>query len=114
MCSRASHSTQHQNTHVLQSLSLNTYIKYSCALELLAQHKHQILMCLKAHAQHKYLINYVLQGPHPTHENHIHKKNAIGLRPIYKTKHQSNIICNGAYAHKCEVKNPGYYNHTGI
>ena len=68
MHSRASRSTQTLNTHVLQIFSLNTNIKYSCAPEVLTQHKHQILMCFRAHAQQKHLINYVLQGPRPTHE----------------------------------------------
>ena len=83
-------------------------------------------MCFKAFTQHKHLMNYVLQGPLPTHEI-IHIKhmqfsyaqyikqiiilmcNGV-LFPIYKIKHQSNIISNGAYAHKWQVKNSGYYN----
>ena len=55
MCSKASCSTQTSNTHVLQSSSLNK----------------------------KHLINYVLQGPQPTHEI-IYKTSAIGLCPIYQ------------------------------
>ena len=125
MFSRDSCSKQTSNTHVLQSLSLNTNIKYSCAPDLLTQHKHQILMCLRARAQHKYLINYVLQGPRPTHET-IYIKNmyldytqyikqiiilmCIGvLCPIYKIKHHNNITWNVTYAHKFQVKNSGYY-----
>ena len=128
MCSSSSRSIETSNTNVLQILSLNTNIKYSCDPQLLTQHKHQILMCLRAHAQHKYLINYVLQGPCPTHGiiyiKHMHldytqcTKQIIILMcsgvlcPIYKIKHQNNIICNGAYDHKCEVKNLGYYSCT--
>ena len=132
MCSRASLSTQTLNTHVLQSLLVNTNIKYSCVPELLAQHKtsnthvlqtfllnikHQILMCLTTCAQHKHLINYVLQGPHLTHKIIYIKHMQLAytkyikqiiilmcsgvLFPIYKIKHQNNIISNGAYSYKC-------------
>ena len=86
MCFRASCSTQALNTHVLESFLLNTNIKYSCAPQLLAQHKHQILMCLRACAQHKHLINYVLQGPRPTHEiiyiKHMHFDYAQYIKKI--------------------------------
>ena len=98
MCFRASYSThrfhnscsieplsqhKHKNTHVLQSLLLNANIKYSCVPELIAQEKtsnthvlqsfslntkHQILMYLIGCAQDKHLINYLRQGPRPTHE----------------------------------------------
>ena len=110
---------------MLQSFLLNTNIKYSCALEIFAQDKHQILMFLRAHAPHKHLINYVLQVPRRKHDiiyiKHMqlpyaqYIKQIINLMcsgilyPIYKIKHQRNIICNGAYAHKCQVKNSGYY-----
>ena len=68
----------------------------------------------------KHLINYVLHGPHPTHEiiyikdmqlayaQYIKQiimfmcSGVLGL--IYIIKHQSNIIRNGAYAHEWYVK----------
>ena len=50
----ASHSTQTSNTHLVHRFSPNT--------------KHQIIMCFRACTRHKHLINYVLQGPCPTHE----------------------------------------------
>ena len=60
------------NTHVFQSFSLNTtsntHVLESSSLNT------------------KHLINYVLQGPCPTHEI-LHKTYVIELRPIYQTNH---------------------------
>ena len=82
-------------------------------------------MLLKYCTQHKHRINYVLQGPCLAHEiiyikpmqldytkniKHIIILMCNGvLFRIYKIKHQSNIISNGAYSHKCYLKNSGYY-----
>ena len=124
MCSKASCSTQTSNT-MCSRASFSTQHQIFMFLGARAQQKYQLFMCLRADAQHKYLINYVLQGPRPTHEiiyiKHIlldynqYIKQIIILRcsgvlcPIYKIKHQSNITCNGTYAHECQVKNLGYY-----
>ena len=61
------------NTHVLHIFSLNTNIKYSCAPELLAQHKTSHQLCAS--------------GSMPNTWNHVHKTYAFGLRPIYKKNH---------------------------
>ena len=125
MCFRAACSTQRLHN--------------SCALELLAQQKYQILMRSRASCSTQksnthvpqsscstqYIINYVIHGPRPTHEiiyiKHMHLAYAQYIKqiiilmcsgvsyPIYKIKHQRNITCNWTYAHKCEVKNSGYY-----
>ena len=77
MCSRASRSTQTSNTHVLQSFSLNTNIKYPCAPDLLAQHKTSHQLCDL--------------GSTPNTWNHIYITFAIGLRPIYQTNHHVHV-----------------------
>ena len=121
MLSRASCSTQTlkyscssdpiaQHEHqilVLQSFFLNTNFKYSYAPELPTRHKNQILIFFRACAQHKHLINYVLQGPRPTHEIIYIKHMQLAysqyikqiiilmcsgiLCPIYKTKHYCHV-----------------------
>ena len=47
-------------------------------------------MSLRAHAQHKYLINYVLQGPRPTHEI-IYIKHTHLAYVVYQTNYHSNL-----------------------
>ena len=93
------------NNHVLQSFLLNTNIKYSCALELLAQHKtNSSIMCFRVHSQHKkiYIYIYHMQLAYAQYIKQIIMFMCSGvLDPIYQLKHQSNIITNGAYAHKC-------------
>ena len=86
---QSSHSTQTSNTHVLQ-MSCSTH---SCASELALNINIKSLMCFSAHAQHKHLINYVLQGPHPTHEiiYMLNKKYAFVLHPIYQTNHHPHV-----------------------
>ena len=82
-------------------------------------------MFLKSGTQDKHLINYVLQGPCLEHESIYIKPMQLAyaknikhiiivmcsgvLFQIYKIKHQRNIISNGAYSHKCYLKNSGYY-----
>ena len=101
--------------HVLQSFMLNINVsslmcsigsrshkyKYSCAPELLAQHKQQILMCSRASCSTQTSNTHVPQSSRSTkisHQlcaskstpitwNHIHKTYGIGLRPIYKKNH---------------------------
>ena len=103
MCFRASFSTQ--------------MFHNSCSPELLAQHKHQILMCSRAprstknissikcftvHAQHMKSYIKHIQLAYAQYIKQIIMFMCSGvLDSIYQLKHQSNIISNGAYAHKC-------------
>ena len=94
------------NIHLFQSFSLNTNIKYSCAPEFLAQHKtSNQLMCFRVHAQHMKSYIKHIQLAYAQYIKQIIMFMCTGvLGPIYQLKHQSNIISNGAYAHKCQVK----------
>ena len=87
---RTSCSTQmSHNPCVSELLSQHKY-KYSCALDLLAQHKTSITHVLQSSSLNTlHLINHVLQGPCPTHENiYIY---AIGLCPTYQTNQHVHI-----------------------
>ena len=79
--------SQHKKTRMCSRASRSTQLKHSCAPELLAQHKHS-----NTHVLHRsllntiHLINYVLQGPRPTHKI-IDKTYVTVLHPIYQTNH---------------------------
>ena len=92
----------------------------SCVIELLAQYKHQILMCSKASRSRKNISSTMCFRVHSQHTKSYIKHIQFAynqyikqiimfmctgvLGQIYQLKHQSNIIRNGAYSHKCEVK----------
>ena len=117
MCFRASCSTQRFHKSCDPELLAQQKHQILMFLRAHAQHNYQILMCLKTQAQHKYLIVYVLQGPRPRHKIIYIKHMQLAytqyikqiiilmcsgvLCQIYKIKHQSNIIRNGAYSRKC-------------
>ena len=89
----------------------------SCDLELLAQYKHQILMCSKASRSRKNISSTMCFTVHAQHIQSCIKHTQLDyteyikqiitfmckvvLDPIYQLKYQSNIISNGAYAHNC-------------
>ena len=111
MCFRASCSTQ--------------MFHNSCAPQLLAQHKHQILMCsraprstknissIKCFTVHAQQMKSYIKHMHLDYTQYIKQIIILMCRgvlcPVYKIKHQSNITCNGTYAHKCQVKILRYY-----
>ena len=117
MCFRASCSTQMFHNSCVRELLAQHKYKYSCAPELLVQHKHQIpmcfraphstqnissMMCFKDHAQHMKSYIKHMQLAYAQYNKQIIMFMCSGvLDPIYQLKHQSNIIRNGAYAHKC-------------
>ena len=76
------------------SFSTKTF-KYSFSIELLLNTIIKTPMCFRARAQDKHLINYVFQGPHPTHEiiYMLNKTYAFGLRQIYQKNHHSHVKC---------------------
>ena len=97
--------------NTLELLSQHKTSIYPCALELVAQHKTSHQSCdswsMPNTRKHIYIIcNWIT----PNISNKSSCSYAVGsLTQYIKIKHHGNIIINGAHAHKCYVKNLGYY-----
>ena len=119
-------STSTSNASQLMS-NISNYI-FMCSRALRSTQNISSIMFFRVHAQHKYFINHVLQGPCPTKNIYIpiyHQQLAYAqyTKQIImficsgvfdpKIKHQYNHHDQQAHAYKWQVQNLGHYKKLG-